>query len=105
MEFTCIQCEMKFDERQMDLGERVCHECLEKERYCMEVEFKHPDLDYGVLTDDNLHDLLKRFKIAKTKGFDTYLGSCHKMKILSVKDVFTGELVYPNRINQILEEV
>ena len=105
MEFTCIQCEMKFESRFMDLEERVCLECLEKERYCMEVEFKHPDLDYGVLTDDNLHDLLTRFKIAKLKGFDTYLGSMPNAKILSVKDVITGELVHPNRINEILEEI
>jgi hypothetical protein len=89
----------------MDLGERVCHECLEKERYCMEVEFEHPELDFGVLTDDNLHDLLIRYKIAKLKGFDSYLGSCPKMKILSVKDVITGELIDPNRINEILEEL
>ena len=96
MEFTCIQCEMKFDSIYMDLDERVCLECLEKERYCMEVEFKHPDLDYGVLTDDNLHGLLKRFKLAKIKGFDTYLGSVPNIKILSVKDVITGELIHPN---------
>ena len=71
----------------------------------MEVEFEHPDLDWGVLTDDNLHDLLKRFKIAKMKGFDTYLGSTPKIKIISVMDVITGELIEPNRINEILEEV
>ena len=71
----------------------------------MEVEFKHPGLDWGVLTDDNLRDLLKRFKIAKMKGFDTYLGMCPKMKILSVKDVITGELIHPNAINEILEEI
>jgi len=105
MEFTCIQCEMKFESRFMDLEERACLECLEKERYCMEVEFKHPDLDYGVLTDDNLHGLLKRFKLAKLKGFDTYLGSMPNAKILSVKDAITGELVHPNRINEILEEI
>ena len=105
MEFTCIQCEMKFDERYMDFDERVCHECLEKERYCMELEFENPDLDYGVLTDDNLYGLLKRFKLAKIKGFDTYLGSVPNIKILSVKDVITGELIHPNRINQILEEI
>ena len=105
MEFTCIQCDHKFPEIQMDLGERVCNECLEKERYCMEVEFEHPELDFGVLSDDNLHDLLKRFKIAKLKGFDSYLGSCPKMKILSVKDMFTGELIHPGRINEMLEEI
>jgi len=96
---------MKFDSIYMDLDERVCLECLEKERYCMEVEFKHPDLDYGVLTDDNLYGLLKRFKLAKIKGFDTYLGSVPNIKILSVKDVITGELIHPNRINEILEEL
>ena len=105
MEFTCIQCEMKFDSIYMDLDERVCLECLEKERYCMEVEFKHPDLDYGVLTDDNLHGLLKRFKLAKIKGFDTYLGSVPNIKILSVKDVITGELIHPSAINELLEEI
>ena len=105
MEFTCIQCEMKFESRFMDLEERACLECLEKERYCMEVEFEHPDLDFGVLTDDNLHDLLTRFKTAKLKGFDTYLGSVPKMKILSVKDVITGELIHSNRIDEILEEI
>ena len=105
MEFTCLQCDFKFSERQMDLGERVCNECLEKERYCMEVEFEHPELDFGVLTDDNLHDLLMRYKIAELKGFDTYLGSCPKLKILSVKDVISGELIDPNLVNEILEEL
>ena len=105
MEFTCIQCDHKFPAIQMDLDERVCNECLEKERYCMEVEFEHPTLDWGVLTDDNLRDLLKRFKTAKMKGFDTYLGSVPKMKILSVKDVITGELIHPSTINELLEEI
>ena len=71
----------------------------------MELEFENPDLDYGVLTDDNLYGLLKRFKLAKIKGFDTYLGSVPNIKILSVKDVITGELIHPNRINEILEEL
>ena len=103
MKFTCLQCDFKFHKSQMNLGERVCNKCLEKERYCMEVEWEDPDFDFGVLTDDNLHKLLNRYKTAKLKGFDSYLGNCPKIKILSVKDVISGELIEPSLVNQILE--
>ena len=104
MKFTCVQCDFKYNEAQMDLGERMCNECLEKEeRYVMEVEWYDPDFDFGVLTDNDLHDLLMRYKTAKLKGFDTCLGSCPRIKILSVKDVISGKLINPSLINKMLE--
>ena len=104
MEFTCIQCDHKFPAIQMDLDERVCNECFEKERYCMEVEFKHPTLDWGVLTDDNLRDLLKRFKTARDKRFDTSLGACPGLRIIKIEGV-KGERLDIETMNELIEEL
>tara|TARA_R100000808_G_scaffold18134_1_gene39831 strand:+ start:12556 stop:12882 length:327 start_codon:yes stop_codon:yes gene_type:complete len=107
--YTCINCDFPFEERQMDLGERMCNKCLEKERYCMEVEFdvdpSSDRVDYNVLVDDSLEWLLKEYNEAKTKGFHSKLGSCPKIKILSVTDVLDGIIIDPNKINSMLEEM
>ena len=31
MIFTCIKCEWKYSDSQMDMDERICFECLDKE--------------------------------------------------------------------------
>ena len=103
MKYTCLQCDFKFNKSQMSLSERMCNKCLEKERYVMEVEWDDPDFDFGVLSDDSLHDLINRYKTAKLKGFDTCLGSCPRIKILSVKDVISGKLIDPSLINEMLD--
>tara|TARA_R100000315_G_C5174042_1_gene100608 strand:- start:237 stop:578 length:342 start_codon:yes stop_codon:yes gene_type:complete len=106
---TCINCDFKFKERQFDLGKKMCNKCLEKERYCMEVEFEvDPNgngCDYNVLVDNSLEWLLEEFKEAKTRGFHTKLGSCPNIKILSVTDVLDGVEINLDEINLMLEEV
>ena len=107
--FTCINCDFKFTADQMDLGERVCNECLNKQRYCMEVEFDvDPNsnrVDYNVLVDDSLEWLLRDYKEAKNKGFHSKLGPCPNIKILCVTDIIDGIVINKNEIKLILEEM
>ena len=99
---TCIHCDKKFTERQYNTYMKMCNKCAKVQRFSMEVEFDHPDLDFGVLIDDNLGRLLLQYKDAKNSGWHIDLGGCPNIKILSVKDNFLGEIVDPNKINKLM---
>tara|TARA_Y100000310_G_scaffold33278_1_gene31472 strand:- start:1947 stop:2351 length:405 start_codon:yes stop_codon:yes gene_type:complete len=101
----CSQCKERKSDKQFCKSEKTCWECLESDRYVMEVEFKHPELDYGVISDTDLKSLVKRFRKAQKTGFDTSTGSCPSIKILSVSDVYLGILVEPGLISKIFDEI
>lgn len=100
----CVQCDNKFSAQQYNSYLKMCNYCSGKQRFSMEVEFEHPTLDFGVLLSDTLTRLCLEFKEAKNEGFHPSLGACPKIKILSAKDNFTGELINPNLINKMLEK-
>ena len=45
---TCIQCDNKFTERQYNSYMNMCNKCSKVQRFVMEVEFDHPECDFGV---------------------------------------------------------
>ena len=100
----CVQCDNKFTERQYNIFMNMCNKCAKVQRFVMEVEFDHPECDFGVLIDDTLTRLLLQFKEAKKTGWHHSLGGCPNIKILSARDNFTGEIVDPNKINKLLEQ-
>tara|TARA_R100001443_G_scaffold17872_1_gene28486 strand:+ start:8089 stop:8403 length:315 start_codon:yes stop_codon:yes gene_type:complete len=102
---TCINCDNKVEEKEYSDRYKTCIRCLKKERFVMEIEYDNEGLGYNVLTDDNLHDLCKRFKLAKLTGFDTYIGSFTNLRIKSVEDVITREIINPGIIEDIMEEL
>tara|TARA_R100001082_G_scaffold4772_4_gene3434 strand:+ start:3965 stop:4180 length:216 start_codon:yes stop_codon:yes gene_type:complete len=69
----------------------------------MEVEFDHPECDFGILVDDTLTRLLLQYKEAKNSGWHHSLAGCPNIRILNVMDNFTGEIIDPNKINKLLE--
>lgn len=50
--------------------------------WAVEVEFDHPELDYGVLVDQKLTWLVDRYCDAKIKGWSYQLGGCPNLRIL-----------------------
>ena len=99
----CIQCDNKFHKYQYNGFLKMCNKCSKKQRFSMEVEFDHPECDFGVLIDDTLTRLLLQYKEAKESGWHFSLGGCPNLKILSARDNYTGELIDPNKINKLLE--
>lgn len=100
----CVQCDNKFVIQQYNSYMNMCNKCSNVQRFSMEVEFDHPECDFGVLVDANLTRLLLQFKKAKKTGWHHSLAGCPKIKILSVKDNFTGELINLNTIHKLLEK-
>ena len=101
----CINCEEEVKNDLINDRYGTCLKCLKLERYVMELEYDNDKVGYNILTDSNLRDLCKRYKIAQLKGFDTYIGAISNLRIKSVEDVITGELYGPKTINEILEDL
>jgi len=93
---NCIQCDNKFSEKQYNSFMSMCNECSGKQRYSMEVEFKHPILDYGVFLSDTWDGVLKDLKEAKKNGYHPDLGACPEIRMLKIVDNFNGEVVIEN---------
>ena len=101
----CLQCKERKNDKQFCKSEKTCWECLESDRYVMEVEFEHPELDYGVISDTDLRSLVKRLKKAQITGFDTSTGSCPNIKVLKVSDVYLGNTVEISKLDKIMEDL
>ena len=100
----CIQCDNKFEIKQYDELHNMCNGCLGKQRFVMEVEFDHPECDFGVLVDDTLTRLLLQYKDAKKTGWHYHLGGCPNIKIKSVEDIIKGTVIGPQTIINLLEK-
>jgi len=103
--FTCLHCDNKFTKENMRVLENLCYGCLKDERYVVEVEFDHPELDWNVLVDNDLEYLAKRVKEAQKVGFDTLIGACPNLRVLKVRDRLEGYKIPVNEFNLMLEEL
>tara|TARA_R100000781_G_scaffold94684_1_gene58993 strand:+ start:3450 stop:3701 length:252 start_codon:yes stop_codon:yes gene_type:complete len=82
----------------------MCNHCLGKQRFAMEVEFEHPNLDYGVLISNTLGGLMLEFKQAKKDKWHPSLGGCPNIKILSITDVIDGKYIDEKKALKLLEQ-
>lgn len=101
----CKNCEEQVTSKDFNNKYKICVDCVLKERFIMEIEYQNDLVGYNVLTEDTLHNLCKRFKVAKTRGYDSYIGVVSSLQIKSVEDVLTGQIVSPRKINEIMEEI
>tara|TARA_R100001082_G_scaffold90263_1_gene56733 strand:- start:1481 stop:1780 length:300 start_codon:yes stop_codon:yes gene_type:complete len=97
--YFCMQCDEKFKGSQYNGYLKMCNKCSKVQRFSMEVEFDHPECDFGVLIDDTLSRLILQYKEAKKTGWHYHIGGCANIKILKIKDNFIGKEINKKELN------